>query len=81
MLSSIGRAVHIASRFEKCRFVLRSANLAEAQDQDRAGTFDELIVRVPKEKLLAAILTDLLKAIPVTRLWPACMPPERPETS
>jgi hypothetical protein len=67
MLSSIGRAVHIATRFEeRCKFVLRLANLAEAHNQDHAATFDELIARVPKDRLLGATLTDLLKTVPVT---------------
>jgi hypothetical protein len=67
MLSSIGRAVHIATRFEgKCKFVLRLVNLAEAQNQDRIATFDDLIARVPKDKLLGATLTDLLKTVPVS---------------
>jgi hypothetical protein len=47
-------------------FVLRLANLAEAHDQDRAASFDKLIARVPKDKLLGGTLTDLLKTVPVT---------------
>ena len=52
-LSSIGRAVHIAARFEeKCKFVLRLANLAEVYGQDRAVSFDELIAQVPTTSCL-----------------------------
>lgn len=49
-LSTVGRALHIATRFEeKCRFVLQSINFVLAHERREPNVdFDELLAQLPR---------------------------------
>lgn len=69
-LSALGRALHIATRFEdKCKYLLRSANLASAYESSGSPTvdLDDLLAQVPKDlRLLGRTIEGLGKIGPMS---------------
>lgn len=62
VLLAAGRALHLANAFEvKCSHVLRMANMAAVSEDDPVAALEEVISRVPADKMLAGTLHDLAR--------------------
>ncbi|MGW4526950.1 hypothetical protein [Amycolatopsis sp. NPDC004378] len=62
LLLAAGKALYLANAFEeKCKYVLRMSNLAEAIEADPVLTLEQAVAALPTEKMLGGTIRDILR--------------------